>query len=52
MVLERLLWHVTCPNHASFHLLTVAKEEVGGDERLVKLELACKVDILALSDPV
>ena len=23
MVLERLQWHVTCPNHASFRLLTV-----------------------------
>ena len=25
MVLERLSWHVTCPNHASFCLLTVAR---------------------------
>ena len=24
MVLERMLWCVTCPNHASFHFLTVA----------------------------
>ena len=26
MVLERLSWHVTCPNHASFWLLTVARQ--------------------------
>ena len=25
MVLERLSWRVTCPNHASFPLLTVAR---------------------------
>ena len=25
MVLDRLLWLVICPNHASFHLLTVAR---------------------------
>ena len=24
-VLKRLSWHLTCPNHASFHLLTVAR---------------------------
>ena len=26
MVLERLLWSVTCPNHASFHLLAVVRK--------------------------
>ena len=26
MVLERKLWCVTCPNHASFHLLTLPEE--------------------------
>ena len=33
MVLERLLWHVTCPNHASFRLLTVARRGLCGPTR-------------------
>ena len=30
MDLERLSWHVTFPNHASFHLLTAASRSSGG----------------------
>ena len=29
MVLERLLWRLTCPTHASFRLLTVARRVPG-----------------------
>ena len=27
MVLKRMLWLVTCPNHASFRLLTVSRKK-------------------------
>ena len=33
MVLERLSWRVTCPNHASFRLLTVATRSFRGPIR-------------------
>ena len=33
MVLERLSWRVTCPNHASFRLLTVARRGFYGPTR-------------------
>ena len=33
MVLEKLSWHVTCPNHASFRLLTVARRGSCGPTR-------------------
>ena len=33
MVLERLSWHMTHPNHASFHLLTVASRGSCGPTR-------------------
>ena len=33
MVLERLLWRVTCPNHASFRLLTAARRGSCGPTR-------------------
>ena len=33
MILERPSWRVTCPNHASFRLLTVAKRSCGSRTR-------------------
>ena len=33
IVLERLSWRVTCPNYASFSLLTVARRRFGGPTR-------------------
>ena len=39
MFLERLSWRVTCPNHASFHLCTVARRGFCGPTR--KLILLC-----------
>ena len=33
MVLERLSWHVTCPNHESFHLFPVARRGSSGSTR-------------------
>ena len=33
MVLERLLWRVTCPNHGSFFLLPVARGGSSGPIR-------------------
>ena len=37
MVLERLSWRVLCPNHASFHFLTVARCSCGPTRKLVSL---------------
>ena len=37
MVLDRLLWRVTCPNHASFRLLTVARKGSCGSTRMLIL---------------
>ena len=37
MVLERTLWRVTCPNHASFRLLTVARRGSCGPTRKLVL---------------
>ena len=51
MALARPLWRVTCPHHASFHLLTAAKRESCGPRRkLVLLRtqwlvLCCKWEI-------
>ena len=47
MVLERLSWHVTCPNHASFFLLTVAKRGSCGPKR--KLILPCAQSLVLCS---
>ena len=38
MVLERLSWRVTCPNHSSFHVVTVARRgSLGSTRRLILL---------------
>ena len=37
MVLERLSWHATCPNHARFRLLTVASRGSCGPTRKLNL---------------
>ena len=38
MVLEKLLWRVTCPNHARFHSLTVARKgSCGPTKKLILL---------------
>ena len=39
MVLERLSWPVTCPNHASFRLLTVARRGSCGPTRNLMVDL-------------
>ena len=46
-VTERLSWHVTCPNHASFHLLTVARRGSCGPTR--KLILLCTQSLVLSS---
>ena len=39
MILERLSWPVTCPNHANFRLLTVARRGSCGPIRKVTVDL-------------
>ena len=47
MVLERLSWRVTCPNHACFCLLTVARRRSCGPTR--KLILFCTLSLFLCS---
>ena len=46
-VLERLSWHVICSNHASFHLLTVARRASHRSTR--KLILLCTQSLVLCS---
>ena len=51
MVLERLSWFVTCPNHASFRLLTVAKRfSCGLTRKLIMLRTQSLVLCSKLGD--
>ena len=48
---ERLSWRVTCPNHASFRLLTVARKDSGGLTRKLILLRTQSVDcVLPVGD--
>ena len=48
MVWERLSWCVTCPNHASFHHLTVVRRDFCGPTR--KLILPCTKSLVLCSN--
>ena len=50
MVLERLLWCITCLNHASFHLFTAARSSSCGPTRKLILLGTQSLVVLQVGD--